>query len=153
ALALGDAHTCVLLEGGAVRCWGLGANGRLGSGSSASIGDDEPAGAAPAVDVGGRATAISAGEAHTCALLDAGAIRCWGRGSWGSRRRGLLGDGGLSGESVAVSDAVRVELGSPAAAVTVSTFHSCAITRDGAVHCWGLGKNGQLGYGTTENVG
>lgn len=39
-LALGG-HACVLTAGGAVRCWGLGLNGRLGYGNLNNIGDNE----------------------------------------------------------------------------------------------------------------
>ncbi len=79
AIVAGDFHTCALLDDGSVRCWGFGANGRLGYGSSANV--LSPA-TAPAVDLGaGRtATAITAGASHTCAILDNGAVRCWGNG-------------------------------------------------------------------------
>ena len=41
AIVAGDEHTCVLLAGGAIRCWGVGAFGRLGYGNEATIGDDD----------------------------------------------------------------------------------------------------------------
>ena len=37
----GSAHTCALLESGAVSCWGRGVEGQLGYGNSNNIGDDE----------------------------------------------------------------------------------------------------------------
>jgi alpha-tubulin suppressor-like RCC1 family protein len=37
----GGEHTCVLLEDGAVSCWGSSALGRLGFGALDNIGDDE----------------------------------------------------------------------------------------------------------------
>ena len=35
------------------------------------------------VDVGGTVVQLTAGDEHTCALLDSGAVRCWGSGFLG----------------------------------------------------------------------
>ena len=73
-----------------MRCWGSSLQGQGGLGSTQTIGDDEPPAAAAAVDLGsGRtARAITAGDAHTCAILDDSALRCWG-----NNRDGRLGLG------------------------------------------------------------
>jgi len=71
-------HVCALLEGGRVRCWGIGANGRLGYGNIDDIGDNETPASAGDVDVGGEVLELAAGHEHTCALLAGDAIRCWG---------------------------------------------------------------------------
>ena len=80
ALAAGIGHTCALLDTGAVRCWGNSQPGALGYGNRVDIGDDEAPGAAGDVPVGGKVVQIGAGGRHTCALLDTGALRCWGEG-------------------------------------------------------------------------
>lgn len=41
AIAAGGFHSCAMLKGGCVRCWGLGADGQLGYANIHSIGDDE----------------------------------------------------------------------------------------------------------------
>ena len=82
-VSAGWAHTCVLLGSGAVRCWGDGSSGQLGYGNTEDIGDDELPAAAGDVPLGGMAVQISAGGDHTCALLDTGAVRCWGYGAYG----------------------------------------------------------------------
>src|SRR5690606_23903460 len=40
-LAVGGFHTCAVLKGGWVRCWGYNHNGQLGYGNTNTIGDDE----------------------------------------------------------------------------------------------------------------
>ncbi len=42
-------HTCVLLADGGLRCWGLGAQGALGYGDTANVGDDEVPASRPEV--------------------------------------------------------------------------------------------------------
>ena len=44
AIAADEEHTCVLVAGGAVRCWGTGAFGRLGYGNDQTIVNNEAAG-------------------------------------------------------------------------------------------------------------
>ena len=83
-IAAGGSHTCALLVGGAVRCWGVGSDGRLGYGNTDDIGDDETPASAGDVVVGGTVTQIAAGTNHTCAVLVGGAVRCWGRGDVGA---------------------------------------------------------------------
>ena len=83
AITTGQYHTCAILDDGQVRCWGYGPH--LGYGNTFSIGDNETPGSAGPVDFGpGRAAVtISAGWGHTCAGLDDGTVRCWGRGDLG----------------------------------------------------------------------
>src|SRR5690606_11302419 len=83
-ITAGGSTTCVITATGAVRCWGRNDSGQLGLGSTGNIGDDETPDAVGAVDLGGtRAIAISAGNAHVCAVLETGSVRCWGAGANG----------------------------------------------------------------------
>ena len=154
AITAGNAHTCALLDDGSVRCWGLGTSGQLGYGNTATIGDTETPGSVAPVDLGaGRtATAITAGNAHTCALLDDGSVRCWGLGT-----SGRLGYGNTAtiGDTETPGSVAPVYLGAgrTARAITAGDVHTCAILDDGSVRCWGLGTSGRLGYGNTVTVG
>jgi alpha-tubulin suppressor-like RCC1 family protein len=82
AIAAGANHTCALLDNARVVCWGDNAYGQLGQGSMDNIGDGvgSTVAATPTIDLGtGRtAVAISAGDLHTCALLDNASVKCWG---------------------------------------------------------------------------
>ena len=82
-IAVGQYHTCATLDGGAVRCWGVNESGQLGYGNTDTIGDDEAPRFAGDVSLGARAIAAAAGRDHTCALLETGAVRCWGRSAYG----------------------------------------------------------------------
>ncbi len=144
------AHTCVLLDTGAVRCWGLGEDGRLGYGNIENIGDDEVPASAGDVDVGGTVVQVVAGGLHTCALLDTGAVRCWGEA-----RDGRLGyaDGFDIGNDEAPAVAGDVDIGGTAVQLAAGSAHTCALLDTGALRCWGAGANGRLGYGNVENIG
>ena len=151
ALAVGDYHTCAVLDDGTVRCWGYGNEGQLGYASRNHVGDNEhPSELGPVnIGVGRTATAITAGGNHTCALRDDGTVLCWGLGEYGQ-----LGNGGTAsiGDNEQPGDRTVDLGGQPAIAVTAGAFHSCALLADGSVRCWGLGGNGQLGYGATSAV-
>ncbi|MCA1684234.1 MAG: chromosome condensation regulator, partial [Actinobacteria bacterium] len=154
AIAAGDFHTCALLDDDTVRCWGFGADGRLGYGAEANVGDDETPGSLPPVDLGaGRtARAITAGAGHTCALLDDASVRCWGYGE-----NGALGYGNADSigddEPPASAGPVRLGAGRTAVAVSAGNDFTCVVLDDGTVRCWGLGLDGRLGYGNTARVG
>ena len=158
AISAGTVHTCALLDNGTVRCWGFGADGRLGYGNTNTIGDDEAPASAGRVFLGEEAgvpltaTAISAGNGHTCALLVNGAVRCWGfnlDGRLGLGHTNTIGDNELPG-SVAP---VNLGAGRTAKAISAGGFHTCALLDDDTVRCWGFGGNGRLGYGNTRNIG
>ena len=74
-------HTCAILVGGGVKCWGLGIVGRLGYDSTDDKGDQvgEMAGLGT-VNLNASAIAITAGYSHTCAILAGGNVKCWGLG-------------------------------------------------------------------------
>ncbi len=37
--------------------------------------------------------------------------------------------------------------------IAVGGFHSCALLKDNVLRCWGRSSVGQLGLGTTEEIG
>lgn len=150
SISAGYEHSCAVLDGGDVRCWGVGADGRLGRGSTVDIGDDETPGSVPPVDLGRPAIAVSAGTRHSCAILDDRSVRCWGAGA-----DGRLGYGNVQsiGDDEPPASAGAVPLGQPAKSISAGADHTCAVLADDTVRCWGLGSFGRLGYGNTANVG
>lgn len=146
----GDSHSCAVLENGAVRCWGEGRNGRLGYGSTNDIGDDETPATAGDVVVGGRATRVFCGGQHTCALMETGALRCWG-----SNFAGQLGYGHMDdiGDDEAPATAGDMPVGGRILDVGLGAVHTCVLLEGGRLRCWGDGDRGRLGTGSTDDLG
>jgi hypothetical protein len=143
-IAAGESHTCAVLDTGAVRCWGLGGKGALGYGNPDFVGKDSPPSAAGDVPVGGTVTQVAAGYEHTCAVLDTGAVRCWGYASGGK-----LGYGNTEwiGDDETPASAGDVPVGGTATRIVTGGAHTCAVLDTGAVRCWGGNLHGALGYG------
>jgi alpha-tubulin suppressor-like RCC1 family protein len=91
-LTAGDFGTCALLLAGSVRCWGENGWGQLGYGHTLSVGLHETPSSVGDVDVGGSVSFVDMGYGHSCAVLDTGRVRCWGRGSTGALGYGNLND-------------------------------------------------------------
>ena len=148
AIAAGDFHTCAILDDGSMRCWGFGTSGQLGTGGTADVGDNEPAGAGVVALPAGRAAhAVAGGAGHTCAVLDDGSVSCWGFGA-----NGRLGYGNET-QRATPGGPVAIGAGRTAQAISAGDAHTCAILDTGGVRCWGFGGQGRLGYGLSTNVG
>src|SRR5690606_4931314 len=116
----------------------------------AHIGDDETPASAGDVDVGGAVTQIAAGDSHTCALLDTGAVRCWGRVS-----RGDLGYGNTNdiGDDEPPASAGDVDVGGTVTQIATGDSHTRALLATGAVRCGGNGFSGHVGYANEAYIG
>jgi cysteine-rich repeat protein len=151
-LALGNQHSCALLAGGAVRCWGRGTDGALGYGNNNDIGDDENPAVAGNVPVGAAAVRLTTGWFHTCVITNQDDVRCWGRGA-----AGRLGYGSTVSVGVVqtAADVGGIDLMTAARPVEISAglAHTCTLFDDGTVRCWGANSSGQLGYGNTDSIG
>ena len=144
SITAGVYHTCAVLNTGAVNCWGYNVDGQLGNNTTT----DSSAPVAVAAFTDGSATAVSitAGASHTCALLNTGAVNCWGYNS-----DGQLGNGTTTNSSVPVAVNAFTDGSATAVSITAGDFHTCAVLNTGAVNCWGNNGNGQLGNSTTDN--
>ena len=158
-LTAGSSSTCGTTSS-ATYCWGINRFGSLGQGSTASA-----IVSTPTQVVGGASFAsVRGGDenslvAPVCALTAAGAAFCWG-----ANQSGQLGTSaslpsctltlgnppntstfGCTGTPVAVAGGLTFVLVAPAA------DHTCGLTTDRRVFCWGQNAAGQLGNGTTTS--
>ena len=92
-----------------------------------------------ALGTGRTAVAITAGNYHTCALLDDGSVKCWGYNDYGQLGLGDTADRGVgAGEMGDSLPAVALGTGRTAVAITSGSYHTCALLDDASVKCWGL---------------
>lgn len=82
-LEVRGSSTCAVLTDDTLRCWGYNYAGQLGRGHTQNIGDDEPPSVGSAFSLGGPVAELMGGGSYFCALLESGALKCWG--SWSSR--------------------------------------------------------------------
>ena len=138
-------HNCAALQDGTAACWGS-AESAIGDGTLHQetvlrpIRVLLPDGSGPLTGV----TQVSAGPIRSCAVLDSGEARCWGRNDYGT-----LGDGTTTQSALPV--VVRNEAGDgPLEDVTqieVGLGQTCALLATSEVRCWGRREDGALGDG------
>ncbi len=139
SVAAGWLHTCAILQNGDMRygrlyCWGLGAHGQLGNGTTA----DRPAPVQVGIDADWYS--VSCGYGHTCAVKYDGRLYCWG----------LDEDGQLgTGTGTGALEPLRVGSADDWSCVALGHAHTCGARYDGSLWCWGGNTAGQVGDGTT----
>ena len=142
AISAGRYHSCALHQNGTITCWGHNNWGQLGADTTDTLDISSVPVQVEGID---DAAAITAGWDHSCALHQTGSITCWGKNNWGE-----LGNGQTiqSSENNTSDTPVQVVGITDATAITTGRHHSCALHQDGAITCWGINWNGQLGNGT-----
>ncbi|HEY0990750.1 MAG TPA: hypothetical protein VGD80_27040 [Kofleriaceae bacterium] len=123
-LAIGANHTCLISRAG-LACWGENLNAQCGDVGAARACQSE------GCFVGRTAIPLDAvrvvvGERHSCALVQGGAVACWG-----SNELGQVGhdDAFLTGDVGVVLDG--------ATDLAAGFSRSCALRTDHSVWCWG----------------
>jgi len=136
----GEKHSCALRNDGAVFCWGLNASGQLGDNTTTSTHTPVQVKGIAGAGTLSNVVSLSAGRNHTCALRSNHAVLCWG-----ANESGQLGNDATTNNSSPVEVSTLGSANSNVVALSAGGRHTCAVTFDGEVKCWGEGLEGQLG--------
>jgi alpha-tubulin suppressor-like RCC1 family protein len=129
AIAAGGWHTCALVVGAEVMCWGTDAYWSDG-GEGPLPWDDTIGDTAVAVaGLPNGVSAISAGAHHTCALTTGGGVTCWGGENDIAGYNGSGNKLGIPGEVAGLASGVT--------AIAAGGSHTCVLMAAGGVKCWG----------------
>lgn len=143
--AANDRSSCLLRDNGTTWCWGHGASGELGAGTTpASQPVPAPVTGAPvfvALALGGSVYGVvDPLQFHACGLTGGGQVWCWGK-----NRYGQLGDNSTSDRTVPVTAG-----GSGFTKLfTGMAPRTCALQGNGDAFCWGASPYGHNDPGTT----
>lgn len=132
-LGAGENHTCAVSASEQLYCWGNNRSEQLGVGRP---GAPERYPQRVVLPGGKGALAVTAGQAHTCALDVDGTAYCWGEG-----KNGALG----YGQTKASGFPVAVLTSEKFTAIAAGDIHTCAVSNSGTAYCWGLAEDGRLG--------
>ena len=150
SISASRAHTCGVTVEGDAYCWGIGGSGRLGNGTL----NDSPTPSLVSGDL--EFETVSAGGSHTCGVTTDNVVFCWGANS--DLQLGSLAaelncatnllfrcvatphpvDGDLLFKQVTASNAP------PFGGGPLIGGHTCGLTTDDDLYCWGLNESGQL---------
>ncbi len=180
-LSIGERHACAVFDEKKAYCWGDGARGQLGAGTTPS---SQPVPTGDPTDKPG--VSVRVGGAHTCVRFgDRDRLRCFGaddEGQLGASptvawergaevRAFALGEahtcvafsGPVSPNSAekephvlcrgraSAAPAEPILRGVPVRDIGAGQDFTCALLEDRTVRCWGKNDAGQLGDGTTND--
>ena len=131
-------HVCAWASGGSVYCWGRGVSGELGGG-------DRNGSLVPRlVPFQGVLRSVTTGAGHSCGVMDSGDTWCWGRGA----------EGQLGGGTILSSLSPQFIAGAAFHFLKVAAGgrHTCGLTVESRIRCWGWNNDGQLGNATTVGL-
>lgn len=153
-------HACAVTISNKLFCFGANTYGQIGIGnpSLVSVGSTpESMTSLKPVDLGTdkEITQVLLGAYHTCAVFKDGNFKCFGDNSYGE-----LGLGRNDATFGLIEEQLGVNLpfvdigGSMPLSFDAGWYHTCFIPKIGSsLKCWGDSRYGQLGLGTTENIG
>lgn len=136
-VACGREHTLALAEDGVVYAWGSDDDGAVAAGAGRYVTSPQVVRSLR----GKHCVKVVAGEYHSIAIDDSGAVF-----TWGGNFAGQLGHGDRS--DVTIAREVRALEGVKIVDGAAGNGHTVLLDADGKMHAFGRGRNGQLGRGT-----
>lgn len=127
-VSVANGISCLRGQDGRVACWGAPFGTALPTMAQAARRPDP-------IALPAKANAVRLGSGFdtdffACALLETGAVSCWG-----SNRYGSIGDGTVAPRKQPTTP---IGLGSAVADLDVGLLSACAVLADGSVRCWGF---------------
>jgi hypothetical protein len=143
-LTLGARHSCAN-DGDRTLCWGLDDYRQCGNKADGLCLPDAPCSEKPVeVDGVSGALGLGLGTTHTCAIKADRTVACWGLSDKG--QAGILPiDCDADGCIADLADVANLH---GATRLALGKAHSCALTEDRLVFCWGSNEVGQVGIGS-----
>jgi alpha-tubulin suppressor-like RCC1 family protein len=137
AVISGSLHTCAYEMKGRVWCWGSNRDGKLGAGIKDVFSSTPMLVLAPVEQVIG----LSVGAIFTCAAGGTGQTWCWGDGSFGQTGNKIFTSSQLPQQITKTIPEVKL--------ITSGWFHTCALSTNDEISCWGKNYEGELGNSST----
>lgn len=144
-ISAGGKHTCGIKADDTVHCWGHNDQKELGP---TSTGTTSVTLVSVSMPNNRTPLQISAGTNHTCVRTNTNEIFCWGHQHYGKLGNGVNLNDGLRGATAQVArvEMTPLEQNENFTYVTAGHNHTCALTNQERVYCWGLdNKTGALG--------
>ena len=156
-LEVGRESACAITARGRLACWGRGAEGQLGNGSRARS-------LKPTLVNLERVHKVGVGLRHMCAIAGENrGVLCWGADVSDDATHGGEAVPGLLGsfEAFEIGSDTPVEVNGGLAdprltdvqEIEVGYHHTCVVTSERHVMCWGDFHYGRLGFGPAEDQG
>jgi len=145
-LAAGYHHVCGITTDGSAYCWGANDRMQLGAGWTEEVYWVETL---EPVTGGNTFAAVTAGWWHSCALTPEGEAYCWG-----ANDRGQLGVGAAATDSgwqacryrgTCATEPMPVQLGLRFRSLSAGDNHTCGVSLENIVYCWGQNEQWQVG--------
>ena len=152
-LATGGYHSCGLQTDGTAFCWGDNSSGQLGNGTINSNGTGLPVRVATSL----KFKSLTAGYDHTCGLDSQNVAYCWGSGNAGQLGINFAGNG-MQVSRLVPTRVIIQAAGQPSTVPTFNMiaagwFHTCGITTNKEVLCWGDNQYGETGVSSSDQFG
>ena len=138
SISLSSLHSAAITEDGSLYMWGYNSYGQVGNGKSEN--QVRP------VKILSDVVSVAVGHAHSAAITKDGSLYMWG-----ANGDGKIGNGTLGNVDTENNQLTPVKVLSNVISVSLGTYHSAAITKDGSLYMWGSNSYGQIGNGTKTN--
>jgi alpha-tubulin suppressor-like RCC1 family protein len=138
AISAGKTQTCAI-TGGTIKCWG-----NVSIPPSPFRSKPETIEGISDSLLGGGVVNLALGEKHTCLLSYAGSILCWGNNTYGQLGNGTYSNHTTPREINTINDGIRN--------IVAGAYHTCLLTVNNMVYCWGKNEQGQLGIGDVQDI-